>query len=90
MLAIEKDNAYKKSIFELAGLSLENIFGALMEFILVFTVVLEFYFIAPLGILRVLPFLILSIFNVILLILYLYKPRSLILNTPSITQGFTV
>jgi hypothetical protein len=89
-LAIEKDNAYKKSIFEAAGLSLENVFGAFMEFIMVFTVVLEFYFIAPLGILRVLPFLILSIFNVFLLILYLYKPRNLILNAPSITQGFTV
>lgn len=87
-LAIEKDNAYKKSIFEIAGLSLENVFGAFMEFILIFTVVLEFYFIGPLGILRVFPFLILSIFNVILLILYLYKPRSLILNTPPVTQGF--
>jgi len=89
-LAIEKDKAYKKSIFELALLSLENVFGAFTEFFLIFTVVVEFYFIGPLGILRVLPFMVLSIFNVIILILYLYKPRSLILNTPFINQGFTV
>jgi len=89
ILTVEKDSFYKKSITELAALSLENVFGAFMEFILIFTVILEFYFIPPLGILRVLPFLALSIFNVILLILYLYKPRSLILNTPSV-QAFTV
>ena len=70
-------------------LVMENVFGAFLEFLLVFTIIIELYFIPPLGILRVLPFLILSILNVAMLIFYLYKPRHLILNVPSIKHGFT-
>lgn len=88
-IAVEKDSSYQKSVLELAILSFESILGAFLEFFLVFTVILEIYFIPPLGILRVLPFLILSIFNVVLLILYFYKPRSLISNSPLVKQGLT-
>ena len=81
-IGIEKDNAYRRSILEIVVLSFENILGAFLEFFLIFAVILEIYFIPPLGILRVLPFLILSIFNGVIFILYLYKPHNLILNSP--------
>jgi len=89
ILTVVRDESYAWSIIEYLFLVLENAFGALLEFLLVFTIVIEFYFIPPLGILRVLPFLILSILNVAMLIFYLYKPRHLILNVPSIRHGFT-
>ena len=88
-LSILKDEAYSRSITELITLALENIIGALLEFMLIFTIIVEFYFIPPLGIIRVLPFLILSILNVTLLIFYMYRPRNIFLNSPSITHGFT-
>ncbi len=85
-IALEKDLTYRKSVIELLLLAIENIFGAFMEFTLVLTIILELYFIPPLGILKVSPFLALSIFNVVLLILYLYKPRSLMFKNPLIEQ----
>jgi hypothetical protein len=90
VLTIVRDESYSQSIIEFAILIFENVSGAFLEFLLVFSVILELYFIPPLGILRVLPFLILSISNVTLLIFYFYKPRHLILNAPSIGHGFTV
>jgi hypothetical protein len=82
IINIEKDNAYQRSILKTIALTFENILGAFGEFLLVLAIILEIYFIPPLGIVRVLPFLILSIFNVVLLIFYLYKPRSLVFNSP--------
>ena len=84
---IEKDDEYKKSVIEIVIFALEYILGAFGEFLLVFTVILEIFFIPPLGIMRVLPFLILSVFNVVLLILYLFKPRGLVFNSPLIKQN---
>jgi hypothetical protein len=89
VLSVARDESYTQTIMEFIILVIENVFGAFLEFILVFTIILELYFIPPLGILRVLPFLVLSILNVALLIFYLYKPRHLILNAPSIKHGFT-
>ncbi|MGA2911615.1 MAG: hypothetical protein ABSE17_03200 [Candidatus Levyibacteriota bacterium] len=89
VLSVVRDESYLRSVSELIILVLENVIGALLEFLLVFTIILELYFIPPLGILRILPFLFLSILNVTLLIFYLYKPRHLILNAPSIKHGFT-
>jgi len=86
---IEKDDEYKKSVIEIVIFALENILGAFGEFLLVFTVILEIFFIPPLGIMRVLPFLLLSIFNVILLIFYLYKPQKLVFNSPLVKQELT-
>jgi hypothetical protein len=88
ILTIARDESYAWSIMEYLFLVLENVFGAFLEFMLAFNIILELYFIPPLGILRVLPFLILSILNVAMLIFYLYKPRHLILNIPSIKHGF--
>ena len=90
ILTLVRDESYAWSIIEYLFLVLENAFGALLEFMLVFNIILELYFIPPLGILRVLPFLILTILSVMILIFYLYKPRHLILNAPSIGHGFTV
>jgi hypothetical protein len=87
VINIEKDDAYQKSLIGVVALSLENILGAFGEFLLVLTIILEIYFIPPLGILRVLPFLVLSIFNVMLLILYLYKPRGLVVASPLVKQA---
>jgi hypothetical protein len=89
ILSVVRDESYAWSIMEYLILVLENVIGTFLEFLLVFTIIMEFYFIPPLGILRVLPFLVLSILNVMLLIFYLYKPRHLILNVPSIRHGFT-
>lgn len=90
VLSVVGDDSYSQTIIEYLVLVMENALGALLEFMLVFTIIIELYFIPPLGILRVLPFLILSISNVTLLIFYFYKPRHLILNAPSIGHGFTV
>lgn len=61
-IALEKDTTYEKSVIELLFLAFENVLGAFMEFALVLTIILELYFIPPLGILRVSPFLVFYLF----------------------------
>jgi len=89
VINVKKDGAYQKSVVEAVILSFENMLGAFLEFLLILNIILEIYFIPPLGILRVMPFLILSALNVVLLIFYLYKPQQLVFKSSLIKQGIT-
>ena len=77
MLNLKKDEGHIKSLFEIWLSYTEGLLGIMLEFILVLTIVFEVFFTYTFGPIRILPFLFISTLNVILLFLFLYKPRKL-------------
>jgi hypothetical protein len=52
----------------------EDILGMFLEFLIVIGFIFEFYFIATFGLLRIAPFVLISGFTFVLLLVYVYKP----------------
>ncbi|MCL6096325.1 MAG: hypothetical protein M1444_01400 [Patescibacteria group bacterium] len=77
ILSLEKDKNYKKPLVEWVFLYVEGLIGIFLEFILVTSLIFQIFFIFTFGFVRIAPFLFISSLNIILLFLYVYKPRSL-------------
>ena len=77
MISIKKDIARIATMKEILFIYIEDIFGVMLESLLIMAMILEIYFIFTFGFLKIAPFLFLSAANIILLLLFLYKPRKL-------------
>ncbi len=66
-----------RSLFEVIFIYTEDLLGMAMESLVLFVLLTLIYFIYTFGFLRVMPFLILTMLNLILIFTYLYKPRGL-------------
>lgn len=73
-LDIKRDENYVKPLYEIFFAYLEGLGGILLEFILVFTLIMEGFFVFTFGFIKIAPFLFISSVNVILLFAYVYKP----------------
>ncbi len=67
----------KRSMLQIIFIYLEDFLGMGMESIILIGLLLQIYFVFVFGLLRVLPFLIITLFNLILIFTYLYKPKAL-------------
>jgi len=74
-LNLEKDDSYIKSLFEIGFVYIESLFGIILEFLIVLSLVFEVFFIGTFGFAKIAPYLILTTINFILLFLFLYKPK---------------
>ena len=63
------------SILRIIAIYIEDFFGMLMEFLIIFGLLSQIYFISTFGFLKVAPTIFLTILNLLLIITYLYKPR---------------
>ena len=76
-LKLEKDVSHIKNLFEIGYVYVEDLFGIILEFLIVLSLVFEAFFIGTFGFAKIAPYLILTTINFILLFLFLYKPRNL-------------
>lgn len=67
----------KYSVFEIVFIYFESILGIFAEFFVILGLVIQVFFIFTFGFLRVAPFLIITILNLTLIFLFLYRPRAL-------------
>jgi len=74
-LTIKKTKENTNSLLEVSFGYAEDLFGILLETMLFVTIVFEIYFIFTFGFLKIAPFLLISIINVILLLIFIYKPK---------------
>ena len=76
-LNLEKDESRVKSLFEIGLVYVEDLFGIILEFLIVLSLVFEAIFIETFGFVKIAPYLILTTINFALLFLFLYKPKNL-------------
>ncbi len=76
-IKIQKTDIDKTNIVLLFEHYLEDFFGLSLEYLLIITVIFEVYFTFTFGIARTFPYLTITIFNILALILFIYKPRNL-------------
>lgn len=77
VLTLAKDKNYKKPLIAWVFLYIEGLIGIFLEFILVASFLIQIFFVFSFGFVKIAPFLLISSLNIILLFLYVYKPRSL-------------
>jgi hypothetical protein len=65
----------KFALLDIIIIYFEDILGMFLEFLIVLGFIFEIYFIATFGFLRIAPFILISGFTFILLLVYVYKPR---------------
>jgi hypothetical protein len=75
-LAVKRDESAIKSFFDVSFGFAEDLFGILLEAMLFVAIVFEIYFIFTFGFLRIAPFLVITTITIILLLLFIYKPKS--------------
>jgi hypothetical protein len=66
------------SILTIGFAYFEDFLGMLMEFLIIFGLLTQIYFVFTFGFWKVAPFICITILNILLIITYLYKPRSLL------------
>lgn len=67
----------KQSLLEVTTIYIEDFLGMGMESLILLSLVVQIYFVFTFGFLRVAPFLIITILNLVLMFTYLYRPRKL-------------
>ncbi len=77
ILTLAKDKNYKKPLIAWVFLYIEGLIGIFLEFILVASFLIQIFFVFSFGFVKIAPFLLISSLNIILLFLYVYKPRNL-------------
>ena len=77
VLPIKKQGKPSYSLIELILIYCEDIFGMCMEAILLLGLLLQIYSVFTFGLLRIAPFIILTILNLVLVFTFLYKPKGL-------------
>jgi len=65
------------SILKIITIYVEDFIGMWMEFLILFGLLTQIYFISTFGFLKVAPFICLTIISIILIITFLYKPRKI-------------
>jgi hypothetical protein len=68
------------SIPTLVRFYFEDLLGMFMEFLIIFGLFVQFYFIFVFGFVKVAPFILITILNLTLIVVFLYKPRALRLD----------
>jgi hypothetical protein len=76
-LNLEKDTSHIKSLLEIGVIYAEDLFGVILEFLIILSLVFETFFIGTFGFAKIAPYLILTTINFALLFLFLYKPKNL-------------
>ena len=77
VLVLQKKGEPVHSLFEIVFVYTEDLFGLLMETLILVGLIVQIYFIFTFGLLRILPFIILTLFNIVLVFSYFYKPKGL-------------
>lgn len=77
ILTVKREEQLHHSFFEILWVYTEDIFGLMMESLLFIGFILQIYFIFTFGLIKIAPFMALTIFNLILVFTYLYKPKGL-------------
>lgn len=67
----------ENSLFKIIFIYIENFLGMITEALIFVGLLIQIYFVFTFGLLRVAPFIIVTIFNLFLVFVYLYKPRAL-------------
>ena len=75
MFQIKREESFIHKATHIFFVYFEEIFGTLMEFLVMLNFVFDIFFIYTFGFLRILPFLILSIISFILILVFIYKPK---------------
>jgi hypothetical protein len=75
ILKMEAQGKPHHSFLEIILLYAEDFLGMCVEFLIIFDLLVQTYFIFTFGIWKVAPFITITIINLILIITYLYKPR---------------
>lgn len=77
VFSLKNKEKIERSRIEIFLIYVEDFLGMLMEALILFGFLVQLYFIPTFGFLRIAPFLIITVFNLILVFVYLYKPRAL-------------
>jgi hypothetical protein len=77
LLPIKKQEKPGYSLIEVILIYSEDLLGMCMEALLLFALVIQVYFIFTFGFLRIAPFILITILNLMLVFSYLYKPKGL-------------
>lgn len=74
-LTVKRNENATKSLIEVSFAYTEDLFGILLEAMLFIAIVFEIYFIFTFGFLKIAPFLIITTITVLLLLIFIYKPK---------------
>jgi hypothetical protein len=77
ILKMEETEKPSRSILSIGFAYAEDFLGMFMEFLIIFGLLTQIYFVFTFGLLKVIPSLCVTIINILLIITYLYKPRTL-------------
>jgi hypothetical protein len=77
VIKLKNTGIIKRPLLEVIIVYIEDFLGMTMEALILFGLLTQIYFIYTFGFFRIAPFIILTIFNIILVFMYLYKPRRL-------------
>ena len=77
ILPIKRHEKPSYPLIEVILIYCEDILGLFMEAFVLLGLLLQVYFIFTFGFLRVLPFMLITVFNIILIFAFLYKPKAL-------------
>lgn len=76
-ILIKKDGSELEKQIDIFLIYMVDFVGLLFEFMLLIGIIVEIFFIYTFGFLRIAPFMTISIANLLLLFLFLYRPRNL-------------
>lgn len=77
ILKIDKLGGAENNLIETIIIFLEDLLSSFLEFLLFLGVIIEFYFIFTFGFLRIAPFLTMSTLTIIMVLIFIYKPRNI-------------
>ena len=77
LLKMEEKDKLHYSLLTIVVFYAEDLLGLLMESLILFGLLVQIYFIFTFGFIKVAPFIIITILNIVLILTYLYKPRYL-------------
>ena len=77
VLKLKHQGEPEHSIVQILYLYIESILGLTAEWFIMFGLLVQVFFILTFGFLRVAPFILITLLNLILIFLFLYKPRGL-------------
>jgi len=80
IINLEEEKRVTPSLFKILLIYAEDLLGMCMEALILLGLLVQTYFIFTFGLLRILPFILLTILNIILVFTYLYRPKGLSLG----------